>query len=319
MAAPAAQTATRSQLTADAPLRGRVVLIGSINVDLVIYARHLPAPGETVLGGTFTRHHGGKGANQAVAAARLGAAVTFVGAVGADEMGDESRVELEAEGIDTDRIAPLPDTPTGVALIVVDERGENQIAVASGANARVDGNLVEAALSSYEFMPGGVLLAGFEVSDEAVLAGARQARAHGMRIVINPAPARPLLDELVALGPILLANRLEAQALSGESEPEAAARELSARTGAPVVVTLGADGALVVAGSDVTHLPAPPARVVDTTGAGDTFAGALAAELTLGRPLTEATRLAVRAASMSVTAAGARGGMPTRAQLDAAG
>ncbi len=295
-------------------------MVGSINADLVVRSPRLPAPGETVLGGIYARHFGGKGANQAVAAARLGAAVTFVGAVGADDIGDESRADLIAEGIDVDRIGRIAATPTGVALIVVDETGENQIAVASGANAKVDARLVESALRDYEYATDGVMLANLEVPDEAVLASARMAATNGLRVVINPAPARALSDELVALGPILVPNRLEALTISGEADPEAAARALSRRTGAPVIVTLGADGALVLldAEAEAAHLPAPTVRVVDTTGAGDTFVGALVAELALGRSLSEAARVAVRAAAMSVTAAGARDGMPTRTQLDAA-
>ncbi len=287
---------------------------------MVVRAPRLPAPAETVLGGTYARHFGGKGANQAVAAARLGTEVTFVGAVGSDELGDESCADLAAEGIDIGRVARLADTFTGVALIVVDEAGENQIAVASGANGRVDAALVESALHDYEYAPGDVLLTNFEVPVEGVLAAARLAAAKGMRVVVNPAPARALLDELVALVPILVPNRPEAQTMSGESDPEAAARAMIRRTGAPVIVTLGAEGALVVmdADAEATYLPAVATSVVDTTGAGDTFVGALVAELALGRPLAEAARVANRAAAMSVAAAGARGGMPTRAQLDAA-
>jgi len=312
---------TRSLPTADLALdHGQVIVVGSINVDMVVRAPRLPTPAETVLGGTYGRHFGGKGANQAVAAARLGAQVTFVGAVGSDQSGDESIAALAAEGVDISLVARTAGTPTGVALIVVDEAGENQIVVAPGANSSVDARLVSSAMSSYAYTADGVLLANFEVPDEAVVAAARLAAANGMRVVLNPAPARALPDELVAARPILVPNRLEAKTISGEDDPEAAARTLSRRTGAPVIVTLGADGALVVmdADAEAVHLPAPHVRVVDTTGAGDTFVGALVAELSLARPLADAARVAVRAAAISVGAAGARGGMPTRAQLDAA-
>jgi ribokinase len=297
---------------------GDVLVVGSINVDLVVRVTQLPAPGQTVTGGTFSQHHGGKGANQAVAAARLGAHVTLVGAVGDDEFGRGALVDLAGEGVDVSRIALLRDVPTGLALIVVDERGENQIAVASGANAALDGAAVTAALAGWSPRPGAVVVASFELSDGAILAAARLAAAHGLRLLVNPAPARALHPELVALSPIMLPNEGEAAALTGESEPRAAALALAALTRSPVVVTLGADGALLVGAdgiSSVEHIPAPAVEVVDTTGAGDAFVGALAAQLAGGSPLAEAARVAVRAASLSVGVAGARGGMPTRATL----
>jgi ribokinase len=279
-----------------------LVVVGSVNADLVVTVRSLPAAGETVSGGTFERHHGGKSANQAVAAARLGAGVAFVGAVGADDLGDQAIAALEGEGIDCSGVLRLEDAPTGVALIVVDEAGENQIAVASGANARVAAPTVP---------PGArIVLLGLEVPDEAVLAAARA--AGDARIVLNPAPARPLPDELLDLEPILTPNEAEARTLTGEPDAEAAARALEQRTGAPVVVTLGARGALV--GGEV--IAPPSVRVVDTTGAGDTFSGALAAELARGAEIGAAARFATAAAALSTQAAGAREGMPDRAAVE---
>ena len=280
-----------------------VFVIGSINVDLVVRAETLPGPGETVTGGTFERHGGGKSANQAVAAARAGAAVRMIGAVGDDELGAEALAQLAAEGIDVSRVQRL-DAPTGVALIAVDAAGENQIAVASGANAALCAEAVEAALDG---AAGGVALLALEVPDAAVLAGARAARAAGLTVVVNPAPARPLGDELLALAPILTPNGGEAAALSGEDEPEAAARALAERTGAPVVVTVGADGALLVADGAVERIPAPAVEAVDTTGAGDAFNGALAAALAGGAALADAVREAVAVAAESVRRPGARG------------
>jgi ribokinase len=295
-----------------------VLVVGSINVDLVVRIAHLPAPGETVTGGTFTQHQGGKGANQAVAAARLGAAVTLVGAVGDDDFGQGALVDLGREGVDVSHVAVLSSAATGLALILVDERGENQIAVASGANAALDGVAVAAALSGWMPRPGAVLLAGFELGDGAILAAAQAAAARGVRLLVNPAPARPLAPELLALSPIVLPNEGEATALTGEIDTHAAALALVAQTRSPVIVTLGADGALLV-GADgprsVEHVPAASVEVVDTTGAGDAFAGALAAQLAGGSPLAEAVHVAVRAASLSVAVAGARGGMPTQARL----
>jgi ribokinase len=300
----------------------RVVVVGSVNVDLVVSVARLPRAGETVAGGAFARHGGGKGANQAVAAARLGAQVAIVGAVGADELGDEALAELAGEGIDVDHVARLEGVPTGVAAIVVDESGENQIAVASGANAQLDASAVERALTALlatkpresDPLGFGVVLLVNEVPEAAVAAGVRAAHAAGWLAVLNPAPARSGAD----LGGVLLTpNADEARELAGEQDVEAAARVLAERTGAAVLVTLGADGALLLDGGDAKRLPAPPVDVVDTTGAGDTVNGALAAELAAGRPLPEAVRFALAAAALSTTAAGARTGMPRRDEVQA--
>jgi ribokinase len=278
-------------------------------VDLVVRVDRLPAAGETVGGGRFARHGGGKGANQAVAAARLGASVAFVGAVGADDHGEQALVALAAEGVDIGSVARLADEPTGVALIVVDGSGENQIAVAPGANASVDAAAAAERVAAAE---GAVVLLGHEVSEEVVLAAAGAARG---TVILNPAPARTLPGELFALGPILVPNAAEACELAGEREPEAAARALAARSGAPVLVTLGARGALLVEHSQATPLAAPEVQPVDTTGAGDAFCGALAAELAAGRQLRDAATFAVAAAAISTRAAGAREGMPRRGEV----
>ncbi len=313
-----------------------VVVVGSVNADLVVTVARLPRAGETVSGGTFARHGGGKGANQAVAAARVGARVAIVGAVGADDLGDEALRELVAEGIDVSAVARLEGVATGVAAIVVDEHGENLIAVASGANAALGGDEVVAALAQRlgreprgatgdgsaaagDASPGGpagVVLLSHEVPEAAVVAGVRAAREAGWTAVLNPAPARALVDDLA--GVILTPNADEACALAGEDEPEAAARALARRTGAAVLVTLGADGALLVGGDRVERLPAPAVDVVDTTGAGDAVNGALAAELAAGRPLRDAVRFALTAAALSTRAAGARDGMPRRDDVLAA-
>lgn len=242
-----------------------------------------------------------------MAAARNGATVKFVGAVGEDAFGDAALADLAAEDVDVSGVSRLSDSQTGVALIVVGERGENQIAVASGANARVDEALVIAALTGYEPTGVGVFLANFEVSDAAVLAAARLAAARGMTVLINPAPARQLPAELVHLRPILLPNEREAEALTGIGDPLAAASQLMTRTGAPVIVTLGEEGAVLVDAGGARRLPTPRVEVVDTTGAGDCLAGVLAAQMAAGKALREAAREAVRAASQSVTTPGARG------------
>jgi ribokinase len=296
-----------------------VLVVGSVNVDLVVRAARLPRPGETVTGGHFAQHHGGKGANQAVAASRMGASVTFVGAVGDDEAGAAALAALRSEGIETSRVVVLPGVATGVALIVVDSEGENQIAVASGANALLDSGRVGAALAGHDMPAGGVYLANLEVPDDALLAGAEFAYRHGSRVVINSSPARPLPAELLAMRPIIVVNAGEAEALSGEARPELAGRALAARTGRTAIVTLGAGGALVFDGGRPARIPAPPVETVDATGAGDAFAGAFAAELAGGAQVIDAVRTAVAAGALSVTRPGARAGMPTRDDLWRAG
>jgi ribokinase len=280
----------------------RVVVVGSINVDLVVAVASLPAAGETVTGGRFARHGGGKSANQAVAAARLGASVSFVGAVGEDEMGVSAVSELSSEGIDVSAVSRVS-APTGVALIVVDSAGENQIAVASGANASL-------VVDSLDLTGEGVVLLCNEVSSGVVAAAARAAADAGWRVVLNPAPARALPDVPLS---VLTPNASEAFQLTGLEDPEAAARALVDQTGAAVLVTLGAKGALLLEpGGSPIRLPATRVEVVDTTGAGDTVNGALAAELAADRSLEDAARFALTAAALSTRAPGARGGMPTR-------
>jgi ribokinase len=290
----------------------RVVVCGSINVDLIVGVSVLPRPGETVLGSRFVRQNGGKSANQAVAAARAGASVTILGAVGRDDLGREALDGLERAGVDASRCHVVDDAHTGLALIVVDDRGENQIAVASGANASLDEAMIEAMTDGLRPEPGTVCLLGYEVGDEAVLAAARWAAASDLAIVLNPAPARPLPEALAALRPILTPNEAEAETLTGEIGAEAAARALAARTMAPVVVTLGRDGALLLMDGKAARLPAMPVEALDTTGAGDALNGILAAELSRGADVREALRWAMVGAALKTTVPGAQAGLPTR-------
>jgi ribokinase len=295
--------------------RGTVVVVGSINVDLIVRVPSLPGAGQTVLGSHFIQQNGGKSANQAVAAARVGAAVTMLGAVGNDDLGRAALDGLAGGGVDVARCRVLDEVHTGLALIVVDDAGENQIAVASGANARLDAPMIESQVGGLEPDPGAVCLIGFEVGDGAVGAAARWAASRGLRVIVNPAPARTLRDELLACGPILTPNETEAVDLSGTSGAEAAAAALAGRTGAPVVVTLGADGALLLDGGASERLPATRVRVVDTTGAGDALNGIMAAELARGATLREALRWAMVGAALKTTRAGAQDGLPTRAAI----
>jgi ribokinase len=273
------------------PPAGTVVVVGSVNADYVVTADRLPSRGETVTGGRLGRHQGGKGANQAVAAARAGAAVRLVGAVGDDEDGRAALEALRREGVDVEGVATV-DEPTGAALIVVDRDGDNQIAVASGANHAFGLERLEHALRGRP----GVLLTCFEVPDAAVEGALQAAGERGWRLVVNPAPARPLPEGVRRSGAVLTPN-------AGEWD------ELG-RTGAggPVAVTLGADGVdLHEEGAGPTRIAAPRVDVVDTTGAGDVFNGALAAALAQGEPLADAVRRGVEAAAQAVTRPGARG------------
>lgn len=292
-----------------------LVVVGAINVDLVAAVPALPAPGETVLGRRIDRHGGGKGANAAVAAARVGARVALIGAVGDDDVGASALEELRAEGVDVSAVAVVGEEPTGMALIVVDEGGENTVAVGAGANAALPAAHVEAALAAC-LDDCGCVLVSTEIPDAAVAAAVRAAHARGLPCVLNPAPARAPLLELASERPLLTPNAGEARVLAAAAgsearDPDDAARVLAELTGAPVVVTLGARGALLMTDEgDAVPFPARAARPVDTTGAGDTFNGALAARLAAGDALSAAIPYALAAASLSVGAVGARGGMP---------
>jgi ribokinase len=296
---------------------GWVIVVGSVNVDLIVQADRLPRPGETVANGVLSRAGGGKGANQACAAARFGGRTRFVGAVGDDDTGTEALDGLRSFGVDVSGVARLPGVATGVALIIVDPSGENQIAVASGANGSLDGPSVARALQAIDPPAGGVVLTGFEIPDEPVLAAARWAGEHGLTMVVNPAPARELAPALLAVHPILTPNETEAAELTAESDPEAAARALAARTGAPAIVTLGAAGALLFdpAHGSAELVPALRVESVDATGAGDALAGVLAACLATGTPVLGALSWAVTAATVSTTGVGARGALPERAEV----
>ena len=314
----------------------RVIVVGSVNVDLVARVDHLPAAGETVGGARFERHPGGKGGNQAVAAARLGARVAFVGAIGDDPLAEDARAALASEGIDLAGLSVVTG-PTGVALILVDGKGENVIAVAPGANAALTPDVVTAALAGLATGSDDVLLVGHEIPTATVRAALVAGRKAGARMVLNPAPAAGIERSLFDLVDILVPNRVElGQIVAADGrragrglDPGAAPERLASallevsRDGPAireaVVVTLGAEGALVIRpGGDLIEAIAPRVDAIDTVGAGDTFVGALAADLAAGRGLDEAVRRAVVAAALSTTKAGARGGMPTRSELMAA-
>ena len=299
-----------------------ILVLGSSNTDLVISLPRLPGLGETVAGGNFYRCAGGKGANQAVAAARCGGHVTFVSAVGDDEFGRAALAGLKQDGIDYDLVKVVRDQPSGVALIMVDAEGENCIGVASGANNSLFPEDV-AAIPLEIFSSSRVFLACLESPLATVTRGLVAARNAGLVTILNPAPAtvRILQDDVLPHVDILTPNRVEAQALSDVEVSDldsaiAAARKLQELGAGAVVLTLGADGCLVLE-NEPTAVPAPRVQAVDTTGAGDTFNGALAVALSEGRSLLESAAWAARAAAISVTRRGAQPSIPTRAQIDA--
>ena len=299
----------------------RVVVIGSSNTDMVVKATRIPQPGETVLGGEFVMVPGGKGANQAVAAARLGAEVTLVARLGDDLFAEASLRSLREAGIHTEAVVRDPEAASGVALILVDESGENAIAVAPGANARLtpaDVDRAEAAIRAAD-----VVVLQLEVPMPAVLHAIRLAKRHGRRVILNPAPAAPVPDEALAMVDFLTPNETEAELLLGGGAAASAwggiaavADALRAKGAGTVIVTLGREGAFVVGPGGSVHVPGRHVKAVDTTAAGDAFTGALACALGEGRDLAAALEFATAAAALSVTRMGAQSSLPDRAAVE---
>lgn len=287
-------------------------------MDIVVAVPRHPRPGETIIGADSFRTPGGKGANQAVAAARLGQRVAMVGRVGEDDSGRTLRAALNDYDVDYAAVVETTETPTGIALITVDPSGENIIVVSSGANARVGAADVKAAGEPIE--RAAVVLLQLEIPLEASIEAATLATGS---VILNPAPAPGdrLPPELLAAVDVLVPNRSELGMLAGAPAPAslAGAERLARSIDGPgaIVVTLGGEGALLVEHGASTHVAAPSVEAIDTTGAGDCFCGALADALARGEPLEDAVRFAVRAASLSTTRAGAQASMPTRAELSA--
>lgn len=298
----------------------RVVVIGSSNTDMVVKAARIPQPGETVLGGAFVMVPGGKGANQAVAAARLGAEVTLVARLGDDLFAEASLRSFREAGIRTEAVVRDPDAASGVALILVDEGGENAIAVAPGANARLtpaDVDRAEAALRAAD-----MVVLQLEVPMATVLHALRLAKRHGRQVILNPAPAAPVPGEALALADFLTPNETEAEMLLGGGSAglggiAATAEALRAKGAGTVIVTLGREGAFVVAPSGSFHVPGRHVDAVDTTAAGDAFTGALACAIGEGQELAAALEFATAAAALSVTRIGAQSSLPNRAEVEA--
>lgn len=300
-------------------MKNNVVVVGSYNTDLRIKTERIPRPGETIIGGIFSEGGGGKGANQAVAAARAGADVCFIAKVGNDALGKECVQRLNEERINTQFVFHDADVPTGVAFIVVDDRGENSIVVASGANAclRPDdigkaGNVISSAA---------VLLVQLESPIDTVMAAIEKSHATGTTVIMNPAPAQPLEPALLRKIDIITPNKVEAEMITGikatdERSYEMIARkffELGVKT---VFLTLGSKGVFIGTKNSMELIPAFKVRSVDSTGAGDVFSGSLAAFISEGMPVEEAAKMATASASISVTRMGAQISAPTRKEIE---
>ncbi|MDR1011590.1 MAG: ribokinase [Opitutaceae bacterium] len=298
----------------------RLLVVGSSNTDMIIKLACIPRPGETLLGGHFVTAPGGKGANQAVAAARSGGDVTLVACVGRDMFGDRAIAGFKADKINTRHIRRDAKAPSGVALIFVAESGENSIAVASGANAK----LLPADIQNAEaaFKTARMLVMQLETPLPAIAAAARLAKKHKVPVILNPAPAAPLAPSLLKRISIITPNETEAELLTGikvtdDASAEKAARSLISQGVQNVIITLGPKGAYLCNNGTSRLIPGFPVKATDTTAAGDTFNGALAVALSEGRPLAEAVCFANAAAAISVTRLGAQPSAPTRKEIDA--
>ena len=295
----------------------RVLVIGSSNTDLVIRAGKLPVPGETVLGGAFFTAAGGKGANQAVAAARAGAEVAFIACIGRDDFGEQALLGFQREGIDTQWIVSDPHLASGTAFILVDDRGENSIVVASGANAA----LLPEHIPAQAYQNAEVCLLQLETPVETVVHAASLATKHETRVVLNPAPAADLPAEIWQHLFLITPNQTEATFLTGIAPTNAqniaaVAGKLLEKGAQNAIITLGSQGAFLATPNQTLHIPGFEADPIDTTGAGDAFNGALARALSENLSLDAATRFACAAGALAVGKAGAQPAIPTRGQID---
>lgn len=296
----------------------KIVVVGSTNMDMVVKTSHIPVPGETVLAGSFFMNPGGKGANQAVAVARLGADVTFISKTGNDIFGKQSAQLLDEEGINTFYILSDGDLPSGVALITVDELGENSIVVASGANANLYPADLEKALE--EIGKANIILMQLEIPIDTVFYVAQYAATRGVRVILNPAPANVLSPELLSHVDIITPNKTEAAMLSGIKvtnldSAKKAAKAIYGKGVKNVVVTMGALGAVICQEGKMHVVSTKKVEALDSTAAGDVFNGALAVALSEERPLVEAVQFACEAAAISVTRLGAQSSIPYRNEL----
>jgi ribokinase len=296
----------------------KIIVIGSSNTDMVIKADRLPVPGETVIGGTFFMNPGGKGANQAVAAARLGGNVTFISKTGNDVFGKQSIELFNSENINTNYIFSDPKNPSGVALITVDSNGENSIVVASGANASLCPADIEKAKNEIEQAE--LILMQLEIPMETVEYATEMAFKNGIKVILNPAPAQSLSDKLLKSLHMIIPNKSEAEILSGIKvhdweSAQKAADVIRAKGANIVVITLGSQGVLIFDGGNYYKIEAVKVTAIDTTAAGDTFSGALCVGLSEGKSIVDAVKMAAKAAAISVTRMGAQASIPFRSEL----
>jgi ribokinase len=296
-------------------MKSKIIVVGSSNTDLIVRANRLPTPGETVLGHDLDTAAGGKGANQAVAAARLGSDVTFIARLGDDPFGQAAFGNFLREGLDTRFIIQEEGTTSGAALIMVDPTGQNLIAVAPGANRRLASADVQAAQSVFE--QARVVLLQLETPLETVQTAAELACSVGALVILNPAPAQPLPESLLQRVGILTPNETEARLLTSTETPEAAASVLLGRGVKTVIVTLGEAGVLIATPSAMAHQTGFEVTALDTTAAGDAFNGGLASALARELPLQAAVRFAQAVAALSVTRSGAQASLPFTAEVKA--
>lgn len=297
--------------------KGRVIIVGSVNEDVILTVASLPARGETIAATHVARRFGGKGANQAVAAARFGGRTTLVACVGDDPAGEHAIENLSANMVDTAHIA-RSSSSTGTAFVLVDADGENEIVIASGANLDLTAEHVQAALEGLGVNRADVVGIGFEVCDEVVRAAIAHVGERGAELVVNPSPVRPLPEPLADCDSTVILNAAEAACLASTDDPRSAAAEIASRLGARVVLTLGAQGALLIDGDVVTEISSLQVTARDTVGAGDTLLGAYCAARAAEVELAQSVRLAVAAAALSVTSSGAQEAMPTLSEVQAA-
>jgi len=298
----------------------QIVVVGSLNMDMVVQVDRRPGVGETVMGRRFFTSPGGKGANQAYAAARLGGSVSMVGRTGADVFGEQLIRHLKKAGVQTEGIAACEEASSGVAFITIDAQGENNIIVVPGANHRLTAEDIR--LNADRIKSCGLLVVQLEIPMETVMEAVRLARHHRVPVLLDPAPACPLPDELLGMVHYLTPNESEMQQLTGKKvrDPETAfqaAEALLSRGVRVVLAKLGENGVAVLSRTERFHMPGFQVNAVDTTAAGDTFAGALAVALTEGKSLAEAVRFANAASAISVTRFGAQSSMPDRAETEA--
>jgi ribokinase len=299
-------------------MAGKIIVAGSINMDMVVKTSFIPHPGQTVLGGTFFMNPGGKGANQAIAVARLGGTVGFIGKIGNDIFGKQTFLSFVEEGVDTYGVTTDHSVPSGVALITVEESGENCIVVAPGANGLLSSEDIASAFETYTDCK--IMLIQLEIPMETVAFAASYAQSRGIKVILNPAPANEQVKDIFHLTDIITPNRDEAELLSGVKIDDLGSAKLAAETikalGAKtVVITLGSEGAVLLQDDNFSYIPAIKVEAIDTTAAGDVFNGALAVAIAEGKDLTMAISFACGAAGKAVTKLGAQASIPFRRDL----